>query len=95
MSGEPTMAAYPGADLVAFATALFRRAGLDPEDRHGRHNPDRGRPARAHHPRLALAAHYLAALEDGSMAREGLPAMVSDNGGACAGTDAVCPAPHW
>ena len=31
VSGEPTMPAYRSADLVAFASALFRRAGLDPD----------------------------------------------------------------
>jgi L-lactate dehydrogenase len=32
MSGGFTTPAYPSADLVAFATALFERAGLDPEE---------------------------------------------------------------
>ena len=83
MSGEPNTPAYRIVDLVAFATALFERAGLDPDKAgtvaqvllegdllgHTTHG-------------LALAAPYLAALEDGSMAREGAPATISDHGGA-------------
>jgi LDH2 family malate/lactate/ureidoglycolate dehydrogenase len=83
MSGEATTPAYRRADLVAFASALFGRAGLDPDKAgtlaevlvegdllgHTTHG-------------LALAAPYLTALEDGSMARAGAPAVVSDGGGA-------------
>jgi L-lactate dehydrogenase len=96
MSGEPTTPAYRSADLVAFATALFERAGLDPDKArtvaeilvegdllgHTTHG-------------LALAAPYLAALADGSMAREGAPEIVSDHGGAACWTAAVCPARGW
>jgi hypothetical protein len=31
MSGERTTPAYRGDELLAFANALFRRAGLDPD----------------------------------------------------------------
>ena len=78
--GDPI---YPAEALVGFAAALFRAGGLD-EDKaatvaevllegdllgHTTHG-------------LALAAPYLRALEDGSMTRDGEPAVVSDHGGA-------------
>jgi LDH2 family malate/lactate/ureidoglycolate dehydrogenase len=80
MSGEPVYAAEA---LVAFAAALFREAGLDEAKAptvaevllegdllgHTTHG-------------LMLAAPYLQALEDGSMTRDGGPAVVSDQGGA-------------
>ena len=74
MSGERIAPAYRAADLVAFAAALFRKAGLDQDKAstvaevlvegdllgHTTHG-------------LQLAAPYLRALEDGSMTREGEP----------------------
>jgi LDH2 family malate/lactate/ureidoglycolate dehydrogenase len=83
MSSGGTTPAYRASELVALATALFRRAGLDPDEAgtvaeilvegdllgHTTHG-------------LALAAPYLAALDAGSMTRHGDPAVVSDRGGA-------------
>jgi LDH2 family malate/lactate/ureidoglycolate dehydrogenase len=83
MSSGDTTPAYRTRELLAFATALFRCAGLDPDKSntvaeilvegdllgHTTHG-------------LALAAPYLAALDAGSMTRDGDPAVVSDRGGA-------------
>jgi LDH2 family malate/lactate/ureidoglycolate dehydrogenase len=83
MSSGNTTPAYRTSELLAFATALFRCAGLDPDKSntvaeillegdllgHTTHG-------------LALAAPYLAALDAGSMTRDGDPAVVSDRGGA-------------
>lgn len=86
MSLGGTTPPYWVGDLLAFATALFRRAGLDPDKAgtiaeilvegnllgHGTHG-------------LALAAPYLAALDAGRMTRHGAPAVVSDRSGALTG----------
>jgi LDH2 family malate/lactate/ureidoglycolate dehydrogenase len=83
MSSGGTTPAYRARDRLAFATALLRRAGLDPDKAgtvaeilvegdllgHTTHG-------------LALAAPYLAALDADSMTRDGEPAVVSDRGGA-------------
>ena len=83
MSGEATTPVYGVDDLLAFATALFRGAGLDADKAgtlatvllegdllgHTTHG-------------LALAAPYLAALEAGSMTRDGEPVVIADRGGA-------------
>ena len=83
MSGDRTTPAYQVDELLAFASALLRRAGLDPDKAgtvaailvegdllgHTTHG-------------LALAAPYLAALDAGSMTRDGEPAVISDQGAA-------------
>ncbi len=75
--------AYPAGELVGFADALFRAAGLEAEKArtvadilvegdllgHTTHG-------------LALAAPYLKAALDGSMTTKGEPRVVSDRGGA-------------
>jgi LDH2 family malate/lactate/ureidoglycolate dehydrogenase len=80
-----TLPCYDVPTLLVFATDLFRRAGLAPShaapvarylveadlmghDTHG----------------LALAAWYLGHIEDGTVAREGEPEIVSDKGAAIA-----------
>ena len=80
---EQAGAAYPAAELAAFAAALFEAAGLE-RDRastvaevllegdllgHTTHG-------------LALGAPYLAALAEGSMTARGAPTIVSERGGA-------------
>ena len=83
MSGGFTTPAYPSADLVAFATALFERAGLDPEEA--------GTVAEVlvegdllGHPThgLALAAPYLARSRTAAWPARARPAVVSDHDGA-------------
>jgi LDH2 family malate/lactate/ureidoglycolate dehydrogenase len=83
MSGDRATPAYRAADLVAFAAAVFRAAGLDEAKArtvaevlvegdllgHTTHG-------------LQLAAPYLKAARDGSMTTEGEPEVVSDRGGA-------------
>jgi LDH2 family malate/lactate/ureidoglycolate dehydrogenase len=83
MTTEPDGQTHAAADLVAFASGLFRKAGLD-EDKAGTvaevlvEGDLLGHTTHG----LALAVPYLRALEDGSMARDGAPAVVSDHGGA-------------
>ena len=91
MSGDPI---YPAEALADFATALFGAAGLEENKAasvaevllegdllgHTTHG-------------LALAAPYLRALEDGSMTRDGAPAVVSDHGGALAWDGRRLPGP--
>jgi LDH2 family malate/lactate/ureidoglycolate dehydrogenase len=83
MSRNHTGPAYRADDLVAFAAALFRAAGLENEKAravaevlvegdllgHTTHG-------------LALAAPYLRAAMEGNMSRTGEPALISDHGGA-------------
>ncbi len=83
MSRNHAEPAYRADDLIAFAAALFRAAGLEDEKArtvaevlvegdllgHTTHG-------------LALAAPYLRAALAGSMTRSGEPAVISDRGGA-------------
>jgi LDH2 family malate/lactate/ureidoglycolate dehydrogenase len=75
--------AYRMEELLGFATALFRRAGLD-SDKAGTvaeilvEGDLLGHTTHG----LALAAPYLAALDAGSITRKGDPVVVSDRGGA-------------
>ena len=83
MSPNHAEPAYRADDLIAFAAALFRAAGLEDEKArtvaevliegdllgHTTHG-------------LALAAPYLRAALEGSMTRSGEPAVISDRGGA-------------
>jgi LDH2 family malate/lactate/ureidoglycolate dehydrogenase len=75
--------AYPVGELLGFATALFQHAGLD-SDKAGTvaeilvEGDLLGHTTHG----LALAAPYLAALDAGSMTREGDPAVISDRGSA-------------
>jgi LDH2 family malate/lactate/ureidoglycolate dehydrogenase len=83
MTEDPTTTAYPASALVTFAARLFGSAGLDHDKAravaevlvegdllgHTTHG-------------LALAAPYLRALLDGSMAKDGEPEVIADRGGA-------------
>jgi LDH2 family malate/lactate/ureidoglycolate dehydrogenase len=83
MSPKHAEPAYRADDLIGFASALFRAAGLEDEKAgtvaeilvegdllgHTTHG-------------LALAAPYVSAALEGSMTRSGEPAVISDQGGA-------------
>jgi LDH2 family malate/lactate/ureidoglycolate dehydrogenase len=80
---EASTTAYPADELVAFATSLFCAAGL--EDGRARTVAEvlvegdlLGHTTHG----LALAAPYLKAVLDGSMAVEGEPKVLADRGGA-------------